>query len=45
MNAAQVEKKLAAQGHRATASRREVINALLAFSSHMTADDLYAAIR
>ena len=45
MNVAQVEKKLAAQGHRATASRREVIGALLAFNGHMTADDLYVSMR
>ena len=45
MDAAHVEAKLAAKGHRATTSRREVIAALLAFDGHMTADDLYESMR
>ncbi|MGB1252232.1 MAG: Fur family transcriptional regulator [Candidatus Promineifilaceae bacterium] len=45
MNSTQVETKLAAKGYRATASRRKVINALLSFDGHMTADDLYESMR
>ena len=45
MDAAQIETKLAKKGHRTTTSRREVINAMLSFCGHMTADDLYASMR
>lgn len=45
MNVAQIEHKLAAQGHRATAARQEVIAALLATDAHVSADTLYEQLR
>ena len=41
----QIEAQLSAKGHRTTMARRSVINALLTFGGHMTADDLYASMR
>lgn len=45
MNASEIETKLASRGHRPTSARLEVIEALLNFSGHMTADDLYLQMR
>lgn len=41
MNKIQIENKLSQYGHRPTAARLEVVEALLNFHGHMTADDLY----
>ena len=45
MKASEIETKLAEYGHRPTAARLEVIEALLQFGGHMTADDLYSRMR
>ena len=45
MNKAQISDKLAHHGHRATPSRLAVIDALLSYHGHMTADDLYAKMK
>jgi len=45
MNIIEIEKKLASHGHRPTASRHEVILALLTSSGHLTAARLYEQMR
>ena len=45
MNKVLIESKLSQQGYRPTRSRLEVIDALLRYHGHMTADDLYEAMR
>ncbi|MFT5197314.1 MAG: Fur family ferric uptake transcriptional regulator [Cellvibrionaceae bacterium] len=45
MNSDQIEQKLTKQGHRPTASRHEVIEALLTSPGHLTADHLYEQMR
>ena len=45
MNASEIETKLASHGHRPTSARLEVVEALLNFHGHMTADDLYLKMR
>ena len=45
MDVQDIEAKFAAQGLRTTASRREVVDGLLAYEGHMTADDLYESLR
>jgi len=45
MNKSQIKTKLTEQGHRPTRSRMEVVDALLTYHGHMTADDLYEKMR
>ncbi len=45
MNKSQIEAKLTELGHRATSSRMEVVDALLKYHGHMTADDLFEKMR
>ena len=45
MNTTQIANKLSQHGHRPTAARLEVIQALLGFHGHMTADDLFEQMR
>ena len=44
-DAAQLERALAAGGHRLTAARRAILDALIAAPSHLTADELADAVR
>ncbi len=45
MNKSQIKTKLTQHGHRPTASRLEVVDALLTYHGHMTADDLFEKMR
>lgn len=45
MNRSEIDVKLTEAGHRTTSARGDVIDALLAYAGHMTADDLYESMR
>ncbi|MEM9774410.1 MAG: Fur family transcriptional regulator [Chloroflexota bacterium] len=45
MNSVEIKRKLSESNYRLTSSREEVINALLTAHGHITADDLYDALK
>ena len=45
MTRTHIKTKLATHNHRPTAARLEVVDALLSYKGHMTADDLFEAMR